>query len=151
MQPAGWPAQPAQYANYQTTVATNLYDNLYEYLQHMVRPVDAEAVARAQAKRIAASDRAEELLLSFLRKEHKKSYQEDGHFDVEVKGRIYRIHKGRSMNITLLDKKGVKICRYCAHPSECVPDADTMLAQYLMLTIDEKKFLAIANKHRLAA
>lgn len=35
----------------------------------------------------------------------------------------------------------------CAHPGELVPDADTMLAQKLMLEADEPAFLRVANRH----
>lgn len=34
---------------------------------------------------------------------------------------------------------------YCAHPNDQCPDADTMLAQKLMLENDETSFLRIAN------
>lgn len=98
-----------------------------------------------------ANNRAEELLVSILPEEHSKCYKANGHFDVEVKGRIFRIHRGRSMNITEMDRKGIKVCRWCVHTEDYLPDADTMLAQYLMLKNDERKFLEIANKHLLAA
>jgi hypothetical protein len=38
--------------------------------------------------------------------------------------------------------------RFCAHPETDLPDADTMLAQKLMLEADEAGFLAIANLHQ---
>ena len=116
---------------------------LYHYVETEEDRIAREAV---HAKHLAAADRAEELLITFLEDEHRESYKVHGHFDVEVKGRIFRIHKGRSMNITEIDKAGTKIARWCAHPEKYLPDADTMLAQYLMLKNDERKFLELANR-----
>lgn len=116
-----------------------------------VETAEDRARRARQKKRAEACDRAEELLLTCIGDGHKKSYKEHGYFDVEVKDRIFRIHKGRSMNITEIDKGGIKIARWCVHPSEYVPDADTMLAQYLLLKTDERKFLELANRHRIAA
>ena len=117
------------------------------------QPVETEEerIAREEraVKRVAASSSAEELLLMCLAENQKKAYKERKFFEVTVKGKVYRIHHGRSMNIDLLGKDGAPAVRYCAHPGEYVPDADTMLAQFLMLTTDEEKFLKIANKHRL--
>lgn len=96
-------------------------------------------------KKLAANNRAEELLFSFIGKDRAKQYQERKFFEVVVNGKTYRIYKGRSMNVQLVEGEK-KLVTYCAHPNAFVPDGDTMLAQYLMLTTDEKKFLEIANK-----
>lgn len=97
-----------------------------------------------RAKAAAATSRAEELMFMFIGEERKKKYIEAGHFEILVNGRVYRIQKGRSMNVVLLENGQPKM-KYCAHPGDYVPDPDTMLAQYLMLTSDEKRFLSIAN------
>ena len=142
-----------QYFQIQITQQVYAQTAMYRFVNAEYVETEAERIAREEreVKRLAAADRAEELLITFLEDEHRESYKVHGHFDVEVKGRIFRIHKGRSMNITEMDRKGEKIARWCAHPELYVPDADTMLAQYLMLKNDERKFLEIANKHRLAA
>lgn len=105
-------------------------------------------------KRIAvAESRAEELLFMCIGEERKKQYIESGYFDVELDAhlhelgvnRLYRIHKGRSMNVCLMEKGKARF-NYCIHPSDAVPNPDTMLAQFLMLTTNEKRFLEVANK-----
>lgn len=61
-------------------------------------------------------------------------------------GKRYRIDRGRSQNVRLVEETTGKVVRtYCAHPVEAVPDPDTMLAQKLMLETDEAAFLRIAN------
>jgi hypothetical protein len=113
---------------------------------------DQETIARwareaeeRQIKVTAAASRAEELLFMFIGEERKKQYAEFGHFDVPVNSKVYRIRKGRSNNVLLLEN-GKPTMKLCAHPSDAVPDGDTMLAQFLMLTSNEKRFLEIANK-----
>lgn len=109
-------------------------------IDHIAR--DAE---ERRVKHAVAASRAEELLFTFIGEERKKQYAEFGHFDVPVNGNIYRIRKGRSMNVIVLENGAPKL-KLCAHPADAVPDGDTMLAQFLMLTSNEKRFLEIANK-----
>jgi len=134
-----------------TVQFTTFAQNQYECLQQM-QALDQETIDRLtrerEERRIkveAAASRAEELLFTFIGEDRKKQYAEFGHFDVPVNGKLYRIRKGRSNNVLLLENGEPKI-KYCAHPSDAVPDGDTMLAQFLMLTSDEKRFLALANK-----
>ena len=47
------------------------------------------------------------------------------------------------------DDAGVEIRSFCIHPTERVPDADSMLAQKLMLETDHDRFLKTANAHDL--
>lgn len=66
-------------------------------------------------------------------------------FDPDA-GKWYRIHRGRSGNVALLERKdGREVERYCAHPVASLPDEDTMLAQKLMLQHDRARFLELAN------
>lgn len=92
-----------------------------------------------------AKKRAEELLLSFLTPEQRDELERLNHFHLIVGERKYRIKRGRSRNIELLDASGKPVEKLCAHPRDYIPDADTMLAQKLMLETDEEAFLKMAN------
>lgn len=92
--------------------------------------------------------RAEKLLLAYLTPEQRRQYREEG--IILVPGRIhpqYRIRKGRIANVEVLDQRGQVLHRLCAHPAPPVPDADTMLAQLLMLNHHEQEFVTLANRH----
>lgn len=107
----------------------------------------AEELAR-NIKTESASKRAEELLLAVLPAKQKQQYLEKGYFDTEIGDKIYRINKGWSGNVKLIEKKK-EVASFCIHPVEFLPHQDNMLAQYLMLRTDEGKFLAKANKTTL--
>lgn len=92
-----------------------------------------------------ASKKAEELLLLCLNDEQKKQYLELGYFETSVNDKIYRIRKGTSGNVKLLEK-GKEKYSYCIHPSSFTPSQDAMLAQLLMLQTDEARFLTLANR-----
>lgn len=106
---------------------------------------ESEILEREEAKQ-----KAETLLLSMLDPEQTKELQEKNSFVLvsELANR-YRIRRGRSMNVDQLDTEGKKIATLCAHPREAVPDADTMVAQMLMLTNHEQDFLRVANRQRV--
>lgn len=108
---------------------------------------EEQKVARElrEIKYEAASKRAEELLLAVLPAKQRQQYLEKGYFDTEIGDKIYRINKGRSGNVKLIEKEKT-IASFCIHPEEYLPHADNMLAQYLLLRTDERKFLAKANK-----
>lgn len=98
-----------------------------------------------------AKERAQELLLSHLTPEQRSSVTAQGWFVVEggkskTKYRIRTAHA--AANIDVLDAKGDKTHRLCAHcrASE-VPLGDQLLTQKLMLECDEDAFLKIANRH----
>lgn len=140
----------------QTAATSNWYQNyliptIITYISNcpMETPEELEVrklrAAQEAKKREDAARRAEELLFMCIGEKHKKQYTEHKYFDVEVNGKTYRIHKGRSGNISQMEGEKVK-SKYCAHPSDWFPDGDTVLAQFLMLTTDEKKFLGIANE-----
>jgi hypothetical protein len=98
-----------------------------------------------QKKEAEAKQRAEALLRSCLTPQQQEELDRLNHFHLLVGDRRYRIKRGRSRNIELLDESGRPIKKLCAHPGEYVPDADTMLAQKLMLETDEEAFLKLAN------
>lgn len=94
----------------------------------------------------AAASRAEQLLFACITEEQKKEYLEKGYFETKVKDKFYRIKKGFAGNVFQLDETGKEKYRYCIHPTLYVPDQDNMLAQFLLLHSDERKFLATANR-----
>lgn len=140
----------------QTQLTYNyLVAGLLDILGHSQQPETQEqrearlkVQAEYEAKRKAAAQRAEQLMFTILKPEQVRQYQDHGYFETEVSDRIYRIKKGRAQNIEQI-VNGKPILRLCAHPSEWMPDADNMVAQFLMLRTDEAKFLATANKTRL--
>lgn len=99
-----------------------------------------------------ANSRAEDLLREHLTERQKQDLGEKNYFDVcsvnfrAGTRRYYRIHRGRAGNVQELDgPQGRAIKKFCCHPLEHVPDADTMLAQKLMLEMSEELFLKTAN------
>lgn len=103
--------------------------------------------AKRQAAREAASKRAEKLLFTILTPTQVKQYTDDDFVEMAVKRRIYRIRKGYSMNVELIEAGKPKI-KYCAHPTDAynTPVPDVMLSQLLMLKANEGEFLRIANR-----
>lgn len=99
-----------------------------------------------------ARSRAEDLLREHLSERQKSDLTEKGYFDVcavdfkKADRRYYRIKRGRAGNVFFLDgPHGREVKRLCCHPLENVPDADTMLAQKLMIEMNEELFLKTAN------
>lgn len=103
---------------------------------------------KEEIKRKAAEVRAEELLIACLSPEQIKQYQQNGYFEADVNDKKYRIKKGRSGNVYLIEAGKPKY-KYCAHPSTWTPDQDVMLSQLLMLQTNEQKFLSTANRTQL--
>lgn len=104
-----------------------------------------------------AKTRAEGLLREHLSERQREDLAAKGYFDVCAVDfragtrRYYRIKRGRAQNVFLLDgPHGREVKRLCCHPHEQVPDADTMLAQKLMLEMNEELFLKLANITDLA-
>ncbi len=107
---------------------------------------------RVQLERSKAEKRAEKLLQELLSAEQRAELAAKGFFTLRTiaksgEERIYRIRRGRSRNVEQVDAQGNRIKTLCAHPIEMVPDADTMLAQKLMLETPDmqEEFLRIAN------
>lgn len=112
----------------------------------------AADASRVQLERGKAEKRAELLLQEQLSAEQKAELASKGFFTLRTiaksgEERIYRIRRGRSRNVEQVDAQGTRIKTLCAHPAELVPDADTMLAQKLMLETPDtqEEFLRIAN------
>jgi hypothetical protein len=103
-----------------------------------------EAAEREQAKSLA-EQRAFELLRLALSDEEMRQLDTEKHFEVRgSSGTVYRIRKGRSANIDVMDN-GRVTHRLCFHPQIYCPDYDTMLAQKLLLETDEDAALRMAN------
>jgi hypothetical protein len=111
------------------------------------RRLEAEERSRERERKQAeANDKAEELLRSMLTQEQLGQLDAMAAFEVTTERAKYRIKRGRSGNVKELNVDGQVVASYCIHPRERVPDADTMLAQKLMLESDEAEFLRIANR-----
>ncbi len=92
--------------------------------------------------------RAEGLLREHLTERQQQDLSSRGYFDVVnfKSKRHYRIRRGRAGNVYLLDGPcGREVKKLCCHPNERVPDADTMLAQKLLIEFNEELFLKTAN------
>jgi hypothetical protein len=107
------------------------------------REHQAELVARAEA----AEKRAEQLLVENLSLKQREEYLRHKAFTVHGRIARYRIRRGRSGNVDVVNEQGILTHRLCAHPRAQVPDCDTMLAQKLMLEHDEHAFVRRANVH----
>lgn len=105
-----------------------------------------------QAERSLAEKRAEKLLQETLSPAQREELASKGFFTLTTiaksgEERIYRIKRGRSRNVEQVDATGRRIKTLCAHPVAAIPDADTMVAQKLMLETPDmqEEFLRIAN------
>lgn len=98
-----------------------------------------------------ALQKANDLLMTFLNDEQRKTYQREQFFDLTSQsGKRFRITYGYSLNVYKLNKWGeYEIC-YCVVPDgENIPIPDQMLAQKLMLEHQEKEFIRVSNHHRV--
>lgn len=95
--------------------------------------------------------RANDLLVSMLTDEQRQSYEQHGWFIVVggSTGRRYRIRcNSYQGNVDLLaanDNNRIEY-RYCGHCRDRIPLGDHLLAQKVMLEIDETAFIALANR-----
>lgn len=104
--------------------------------------------ARRREERLAADRRAEALLRAHITREQQEQLEREDWFLIDsASGKQYRINRGRSANIDVLDETGKVLRSLCVHPRDGVPDADTMLSQALMLRHDEETLLRMANVH----
>jgi hypothetical protein len=111
---------------------------------------DRVRIAAVREAEDTARARAEELLNRYLREDQRATLKERGWFQVEARsGTRYRIYRGRSHNVKVLDAQDREVASLCAHPQAVVPDADCMLSQKLMLELSEDRFLSIANRREL--
>lgn len=121
-----------------------------DYARHMAaRNAEAtERYAESERKRKEAEARADKLLVENLTLQQRLDFEKTKSFMVKAtSGKRYRIRCGRMGNVDMINAKGFIEHRLCAHPGVDVPNGDTMLAQKLMLEVDEPAFLRIANRH----
>ena len=101
------------------------------------------------AAREVAGEKAKVLLEECLSPAQKRAYRRWGIIPVvATSGKRYRIEKGSMGNVVEVENRKV-VARFCCHPTMqggVVPDHDVMLAQKLMLEVDEEAFLKLANK-----
>ncbi len=107
-----------------------------------------EAVAQEKA---AANEKAEQILRMMLSPEQRDCLDYYDYFYVTGKdGRIYRVRRQWSANIEWVQEKkpDAKVfARYCVHPQDRIPIADSMLTQKLYLEVDPSVLLRKANIH----
>lgn len=103
--------------------------------------------AEEDRKRALADERARQLLVSVLSDQQKKDLANNGYFFVDApSGRRYRIDKGRSGNVKVIDKvTGVWTESLCIHQRDDVPVYDTMVMQKLLIETAEDEFRKVAN------
>lgn len=99
-------------------------------------------------KAVIADSRADLLLASLLTPQQATQYREKQHFELVINGKVYRMNKGRTGNVQLIEN-GKPVAQYCAHPEMYVPHGDTLVAQMMMLKTDEAAFLKVANRTAL--
>jgi len=102
---------------------------------------------QADKDRKEAEAKAEALLLQNLNDIQKQQFKKHGFFKVHIGGKIYKVNRGVSRNIQLIEEKTDhdKVLRtYCAYP-DGVPVGDVLLTQKLWLEANEAEFLRIAN------
>jgi hypothetical protein len=142
-------------------------DELRYYYEQQQRN-QAANIRQHHAK--AAQDRARELLLAHLTPAQRATFEENKWFIVEggLSKQRYRIRDTGHMvaNIDVLDVPKIlgrddhpdaiheakvthRLCGHC-DISE-VPLYDQLLAQKMMLELDEERFLKLANRHRVVA
>jgi hypothetical protein len=113
------------------------------------RPPLAPILQRSRED-VEAERRAEALLSEFLTQEQRNQLAHEGFVEVPstlVPGRSYRIP--RSGRLPIVYERGVLVCRLCVGPVERLPAADLVLCHLMLITTDEQRYLAIANRAAL--
>lgn len=101
---------------------------------------------REKTARILAEQKAEILLRQMLTPEQKESLEQKKCFFLHTPdGKKFRIDRGRTGNVKLVNARDEVIESYCIHPKIACPDADTMLAQKLLIETDLEQFERVAN------
>lgn len=143
------------WATWANTAGTSYQQPVYQQRQPTPEEIaaqeqrDREYLAQAERQRAEqreAEERAERLLDRHLTENQRKTWKKAKVIYLETARRRYRIHKGRTGNIRVVDKNDKAIQSWCVHPAEAVPDCDTVLAQILHLQNDEEGLERLANK-----
>jgi hypothetical protein len=120
---------------------TRRLDDLHRQAQERANAVATE--------RLAADQRAKDLLLSHLTPEQRKTFENNGWFIVKggKSGDRYKIKtNGYAGNIDKVDVNNVSQIRFCAHTRRELPLHDHHVAQMLAIQYDEEQFLRVANR-----
>jgi hypothetical protein len=143
-----WPSEPEHQEHVQLRqAARRVAAEHAAALAH--RAQEERARIEAESARIeAARARAHALLLSHLTPAQRQTFETNKWFVVEG-GRSKTRYRVRSHacagNIELLDGERVTH-RLCGHCDHTIPLGDQLLAQKLMLELDEDEFLKLANR-----
>lgn len=112
------------------------------------RAENDQRLAVQRAQRAKVNSRAEQLLMSLLNDEQRRTRREHGWFEVRGSaGGRWRIrNQGQSGNVDLMPQAGdVRLMSFCIHPPDQLPDADAHVAQMLGIVTDELAFRRTGN------
>jgi len=143
-----WNSWNTQYTYTHTcTERTNEQVEEQRILQERQAQEYAQLEKETKAKEKLKSETARQLLREVLSDEQNNQLDKDGYFELTAlnSGNKYRVTKGRSRNVKLLDKDNKPIRTLCFHPGEYVHNYDTMAAQKLMLENSEEEVQKVAN------
>lgn len=93
-----------------------------------------------------AEERADSLVQSVLSAEEYAKLRRDGYLDIPSSAfphRVYRIPAGAGTVMVL--EYGKCVARLCAHPTEPIPDRESVVVHKLMIEGDEMGYLRTAN------
>jgi len=124
---------------------------VHEYVTALLARSRIERQGRRElnARRRAAPQRAEQLLLDHLTFEQRQTYWRYGWFIVRGQsGTRYSIWTKDPLysNVCELDESGQIVSQLCAHAAVNLPRCDQLLTQKLMLEHHEAEFRRIANQ-----
>jgi hypothetical protein len=110
------------------------------------QPVNEAWWQEYQAKLSAESDRAWQLLVSYLTPAQKRSLKAHGEFAVTgSRGGKFRVRHTWTEHLKPVKGKQPQRVRYCIHPDGAPPYGDRMLAVKLLLETNEPAFFATAR------
>ncbi len=109
--------------------------------------------AKRELNRLRSVRRARRLLEEILSPEQREQLKVHGFFLVRQGNHIYRINRGKTHNVFLVDANGHAIENLCVIPDdyERVPEEDCMIAQKLLVEADHESFREIANIGRFGS
>ncbi len=99
------------------------------------------------ADRLAAEDRANQLLRQLLHPDEYERMMQRGYLEVSsptIPGRSYRIPYPQGL-VDVFDH-GIATLRLCVVPTRWVPDHDLMIMHKLFIEGDEARYLRVANQ-----